>query len=133
MAKFWRSGMIDKKVIAKREQEEHINKLQRTILELSREEPDVSDLINGIDYDEVRVGDNVVLDFYKPRFYYKTIDDENPTKTTIREMYKWYLKHRKEYNTMDWEKTLNDIRESRGFKLREVENENNTRTLRQEE
>ena len=30
---------------------------------MSREEPDVSDLINGIDYDEVRVGDNVILEF----------------------------------------------------------------------
>lgn len=63
MAKFWRSGMIDKKVIKEREQDEYINKLERTILELKREEPDVSDLINGIDYDEVRVGDNVILEF----------------------------------------------------------------------
>jgi hypothetical protein len=40
MAKFWRSGMIDKKVVAKREQDEYINKLQRTILELRYEEPE---------------------------------------------------------------------------------------------
>lgn len=38
MAKFWRSGMIDKKVIKEREQAEYINKLERTILELTREE-----------------------------------------------------------------------------------------------
>ena len=44
MKKFWRSGMIDKKVVAKREQEEYINKLERTILELRRD--DVGDLIN---------------------------------------------------------------------------------------
>jgi len=63
MVKFWRSGMIDKKVVREREREEYTNKLERTILELSREEPDVSDLINDIDYDEVRVGDNVILEF----------------------------------------------------------------------
>lgn len=40
MKKFWRSGMIDKKVVAKREQEEYINKLERTILELSRKPPE---------------------------------------------------------------------------------------------
>lgn len=38
MKKFWRSGMIDKKVVKEREQEEYINRLQRTILELSRPE-----------------------------------------------------------------------------------------------
>lgn len=62
MKKFWRSGMIDKKVVAKREQEEYINKLERTILELRRD--DVGDLINDTtDYDEIGIGDNVVLDF----------------------------------------------------------------------
>lgn len=44
MKKFWRSGMIDKKVIAKREQEEYMSKLQRIILELRREKhPDMID------------------------------------------------------------------------------------------
>lgn len=44
MKKFWRSGLIDKKVIAKRQQEEYINKLHRTILELRREKhPDMID------------------------------------------------------------------------------------------
>lgn len=37
MKKFWRSGMIDKKVVKEREQEEYINRLHRTILELRRE------------------------------------------------------------------------------------------------
>ena len=32
--------MIDKKVIEKREQEEYMNKLHRTILELRKEPPD---------------------------------------------------------------------------------------------
>ena len=62
MKKFWRSGMIDKKIVREREQEEYINRLHRTILELSK--PDIGDLINDTtDYDEVRIGDNVVLDF----------------------------------------------------------------------
>lgn len=97
MAKFWRSGMIDKKIVAKREQAEYINKLQRIILELSREEPEYATFYDdkgqpytkmkidrkkpltptqsakkwgeGIralftgEYDEVRVGDNITLEF----------------------------------------------------------------------
>lgn len=73
MKKFWRSGMIDKKVVAEREREEYVNKLQRTILELTREEEEPKYAIVhtsdnrshkvkiGDDYDEVRVGDNVIL------------------------------------------------------------------------
>ena len=40
MKKFWRSGMIDKKVIAERERKEYINRLHRTILELSKKPPE---------------------------------------------------------------------------------------------
>nr|DAN53669.1 MAG TPA: hypothetical protein [Caudoviricetes sp.] len=40
MKKFWRSGMIDKKVIREREQAEYINRLERTILELRRKTPE---------------------------------------------------------------------------------------------
>lgn len=59
MKKFWRSGMIDKKVVVEREREEYINRLHRTILELRRD--DVGDLINDTtDYDEIRCGDNVI-------------------------------------------------------------------------
>lgn len=54
MKKFWRSGMIDKKVVREREQEEYINKLNRTILELRREpappEPCCFKRHNGIPY-----------------------------------------------------------------------------------
>ena len=39
MKKFWRSGMIDKKIVREREQEEYINRLNRTILELRMEPP----------------------------------------------------------------------------------------------
>lgn len=74
MKKFWRSGMIDKKIVREREQEEYINKLNRTILELRRKppqpepccfkHPDIGDLINNTtNYDEVRIGNNVILDF----------------------------------------------------------------------
>ena len=38
MTKFWRSGMIDKKVVKERCEAEYINKLERVILELRREE-----------------------------------------------------------------------------------------------
>lgn len=62
MKKFWRSGIIDKKVVKEREQSEYINKLERTILELSK--PDIGDLINDTtDYDEIRCGNKVILDF----------------------------------------------------------------------
>lgn len=37
MKKFWRSGMIDKKVFREREQAEYINRLERAILELRKE------------------------------------------------------------------------------------------------
>lgn len=40
MKKFWRSGMIDKKVLREREQAEYINRLERTILELRRKPPE---------------------------------------------------------------------------------------------
>ena len=95
MSKFWRSGMIDKKVIREREQAEYINKLQRAILELTRE-------------DEYAT------------FY-----------TSDMEMYEWCIKNRRQYDDdIDFDKkTLNEIRQSKGFKP----NENNTRTLRQEE
>jgi len=97
MAKFWRSGMIDKKVVAKREQDDYINKLERVILELTRE--DVGDLINDTtDYDEIRCGDNITLEFHN-----------------------WLIKNAdKRYKA--------DIEFSR--KIKELENENNSRTLR---
>ena len=116
MKKFWRSGMIDKKIVREREQDEYINKLHRTILELSREEPDASDLINGIDYDEVRVGDNVILDFNK-QFNIKT-----PAYDALRE----WLKNRNNYDRYDADIAFSE-------KMKEIEDENNTRTLRQEE
>ena len=100
MAKFWRSGMIDKKVIRERERKEYINKLQRAILELSK--PDIGDLINDTtDYDEIRIGDNVTLEFHN-----------------------WLIK-----NTT--KRCKADIEFNR--KIEALENENNTRTLRQEE
>lgn len=96
--KFWRSGMIDKKVVKEREQSEYINKLERVILELTREEEEpkyatiytsdnrsfkreitrekpltptqsakkwgegIAKLVTG-DYDEVKQGDNITLEF----------------------------------------------------------------------
>lgn len=142
MVKFWRSGMIDKKIVKEREQEEYINRLQRTILELSREEPDVSDLINGIDYDEVRVGDNVILEFkdgsilvepkdsvseallnFNKQFI--TTSPKTPVKDAIIDSYSYWLRKNTQMRCDA------DIEFSR--KIEALENENNTRTLRQEE
>lgn len=51
MKKFWRSGMIDKKVIEKSKQDDYMNKLHRTILELRREKhPDIMDSMDMIDW-----------------------------------------------------------------------------------
>ena len=97
MSKFWRSGMIDKKVVKEREEAEYINKLERSILELTREEEPKYATIYTSDnrsfkreiprekpltptqsakkwgegianmfankYDEVRVGDDITLEF----------------------------------------------------------------------
>ena len=141
MKKFWRSGMIDKRVIDRREQDEYINKLHRTILELSRK-LDVSDLINGIDYDEVRVGDNVILDFgndcinvapkgtvsnalldFNKQFI--TTIPKTPVKDAIVDSYSYWLRKNAD------KRCEADI--EFGRKIEALENENNTRTLRQEE
>lgn len=70
MKKFWRSGMIDKRVVAEKEWSEHINRIKMAMLESSRERYRVKYGNNkpyyfklADDYDEVRVGDNVTLDF----------------------------------------------------------------------
>lgn len=63
MKKFWRSGMIDKKVIEKREHDEYLNKLHMTIIELRKEPPetkpcschknvDINELINYIEWND---------------------------------------------------------------------------------
>lgn len=162
MKKFWRSGMIDKKVVREREQEEYINKLHRTILELSRKppepeplyrHPDIGDLINDIkpfssiqladDYDEVRVGDNVTLEFNEgcivcaPRDavseallnfnkQFITKPTKTPVKDAIIDSCSYWLRRNadKRYDA--------DI--EHGRKIEEIiKNANNTRTLRQEE
>lgn len=51
MKKFWHSGMIDKKVIEKRKQDDYMTKLHRTILELKNEKhPDMMDFMDLIDW-----------------------------------------------------------------------------------
>lgn len=156
MAKFWRSGMIDKKVVKEREEAEYINKLERIILELTREEepryatfytsdnrsfkreiPREKPLTpaqsakkwgEGIvkmfanEYDEVRVGDNVLLDFNK-QFICKT--PKTPVKDAIIDSYSYWMRKNAD------KRCKADIAFSE--RIKEVEDENNTRTLRQEE
>lgn len=155
MSKFWRSGMIDKKVAAEREQAGYINKLERVILELTREEPEyatfyddkgqpytkmkidrkkpltpsqsakkwgegVRALFTG-EYDEVRVGDETILEFNKHMYE----EPGEPIGKKLMDAYSCWLKK-------DADKRCNaDIEFSR--KIEALENENNTRTLRQEE
>lgn len=123
MAKFWRSGMIDKKVVREREQAEYINKLQRTILELRREEPEYATFYDdkgqpytkmkidskkpltpsqsakkwgeGVralftdEYDEVRRGDETILEFNKQ---FITKPTKTPVKDAIIDSYSYWLK-----------------------------------------
>mgnify|MGYP004511663585 CR=1 FL=1 len=160
MKKFWRNGMVDKRVIGRRKQEEYINKLNRTILELSRKppepepiyrHPDIGDLINDIkpfssiqladDYDEVRVGDNVILEFNNgiiviaaPRDavseallkFNKQFITKTPVKDSIKDSYAYWLRKNADKRC--------DADIKYGRKIEEIiKNENNTRTLRQEE
>lgn len=104
MKKFWRSGMIDKKIVREREQEEYINKLNRTILELRREpaspepccckRPDIS-IQFADNWDEIRKGNGeVILDFYKPKF--------NKSKgTSVNEMLDWAAQHLRDHPHYD--------------------------------
>jgi hypothetical protein len=124
MKKLWRSGMIDKKVLREREQAEYVNRLERTILELSK--PDIDDLINDTvdkpltpaefvkkwgDYDAIKQGDNVTLEFGEGQSFVRLKDSINDT-------YSRWLKNRKPYDSdIKFEKnTLNEIRKTKGFK-----------------
>lgn len=142
MAKFWRSGMIDKKVIKEREQAEYINRLHRAIFLLRNSEygmkerpkynhPDIGDLINGVeqsfkiadDYDEVRVGDNVLLNFNKQ---FITTRAKTPVKDAIIDSCSYWLRKNAAKRC--------DADIKYGRKIEEIiKNENNTRALRQEE
>ena len=101
MKKFWRSGMIDKKVIRAREQEEYINRLHMGIIELRKEsiKPKPCQCVyqdnNGKyvyyqsdDYDEIKKGDNAILDFNKSK-------NTNDKSLTFEEMLDFYIKHNK--------------------------------------
>lgn len=138
MGKFWRSGMIDKKVIAKREQAEYINKLNRTILELTRKPPEPEPK-----YAIIHTSDN--------RSFKREIPREKPL-TPTQSAKKWGEGVRAlftgEYDevrygddiTLEFRKWAIKNADKRckadiafSERMKEVENENNTRTLRQEE
>lgn len=130
MKKLWRSGMINKKVVMERERKEYIDKLHRTILELSK--PDIGDLINDTvdnpltpaefvkkwgDYDVIKQGDNVTLEFGEGQI---VCAPKERLKDSINDTYSRWLKNRKPYDSdIKFEKnTLNEIRKSKGFKER---------------
>ena len=155
MTKFWRSGMIDKKVVKEREQAEYINRLERTILELSK--PDIDDLINDAvdkpltpvefvkkwgDYDVIKQGDNVTLEFGEGQIIcapkdsvseallnfnkqFITTIPKTPVKDAIMDSYSYWLRKNAD------KRCDADIEFDR--KIKALEDENNTRTLRQEE
>ena len=117
MKKFWRSGMIDKKVVAEREREECIDKLERIILELTREEEPKYAIVHTSDNrsHKVRIGDNVILDFGSECIIAAPKERLKDNATNI---YCNWLKNRKPYDSgieLD-EYTLNTIRKAREFK-----------------
>lgn len=137
MAKFWRSGMIDKKIVAKREQDEYINKLQRTILELSREyeEPEYATF-----YDDKRQPyTKMKINGKKPltptqsakkwgegvrALFTGEYDEIRQGDNITLEFHNWLIKNADK-------RCKADIEFSR--KIEALENENNTRAIRQEE
>ena len=156
MKKFWRSGMIDKKVVKEREEAEYINKLERIILELTRKEDEpkyatiytsdnrsfkreipmekpltptqsakkwgegVRALFTG-EYDEVRRGDETILEFNKHMY-------EEPGEPIGKKMMDTYSCWLRKNTQMRCDADIEFDR-----KIEALENENNTRTLRQEE
>ena len=155
MAKFWRSGMIDKKVIAKREQAEYINKLERVILELSRKPPEPKpcpcvEYIKGVPYIPVELSDEEVDDYWLAHHRRDVADKPlTPTQSAKKwgegvralftgeydevrrgdditlEFREWAIKNA-------YKRCEADIEFGRKVEAI-INNENNTRTLRQEE
>lgn len=134
MKKFWRSGMIDKKVVKEQEREEteYINKLERVILELTREEEPKYAIVHtsdnrshkvkiADDYDEIRKDDNVILDFGED---FIIAAPRERLKDSMFNAYSRWLRNRGPYDSdLKFEKQT----------FGEVEDENNTRDIRQEE
>jgi hypothetical protein len=121
--KFWRSGMIDRRVVAEKEWHEHINEIKMAMIESYRERYVVKHGNNKLyyfnladDYDEVRKGDNVTLDFGEniiaaPR---------ERLKDSMFNAYSRWLRNRGSYDSdLKFEKQT----------FGEVEDENNTRDI----
>ncbi len=177
MKKFWRSGMIDKKVVREREQAEYINKLERVILELTREEEEpkyatfytsdnrsfkreilrekpltptqsakkwgecIAKLFTN-DYDEVGQGDNITLEFKDGCILAAPRDSVseallNFNKQFITTIPKTLVKDAIMDSYSRWLRDNADKRCDADIefdkKIEALEDENNTRTLRQEE
>lgn len=132
MAKFWRSGMIDKKVVREREQAEYINKLHRTILELSREEPEYATFYDdkGQPYTKMKIDRKKPLTPSQSTkkwgegvraLFTGEYDEVRQGDDITLEFHNWLIKNADK-------RCDADIEFSR--KIEALENENNTRTLR---
>lgn len=174
MKKFWRSGMIDKKVVMEREQAEYINKLERIILELSKKPPEPKpcpcvEHVKGVPYIPVELSDKEIDDYW---LAYHRRDIADKPLTPAQSAKKWgegvralftgeYDEVRRgdetilEFNKHVYEEPGDPIGKKMmdahscwlrknadkrcdadiefGRKIEALENENNTRTLRQEE
>lgn len=134
MKKLWRSGMIDRKVLREREQAEYINRLERTILELSRKPPEPDP-----EYATFYTSDN--------RSFKRKIASEKPL-TPAQSAKKWgegiaalftgeydEVRHGDDI-TLEFREWLRKNADKRcdadidfGRKIKALEDENNTRTL----
>lgn len=135
MSKFWRSGMIDKKIVAERGQAEYINKLERTILELSREEPEYATFYDdkGQPYTKMKIDRKKPLTPSQSAkkwgegvraLFTGGYDEVRVGDDITLEFHNWLIKNADK-------RCKADIEFDR--KIEALENENNTRTLRQEE
>lgn len=123
MSKFWRSGMIDRRVVAEKEWHEHINRIKMAMIESYRERYVVkhgnnkSYYFNLADnYDEVRKGDNVILDFGETII----AAPRERLKDSMFNAYSRWLRNRGSYDSdLKFEKQT----------FGEVEDENNTRDI----
>ena len=93
MKKFWRSGMIDKKVLKERERAEYIRKLEMSNLELRRE---IEQDYYIVDID---VYNNLAILYKKekPKFIFRHVNSKEWIE--LREWFSEQLKNRPEYDT----------------------------------
>ena len=92
MKKLWRSGMIDKRVVERREQAEYINKLHMVVNEFRREQSEP-------EYAILYTSDN-------RSYKVKVAKEVNHNNNVVLDLLNWYMENRPKYDRYDTEKIL---------------------------